>query len=71
MSRAAALLAIAVFGVVMSAAGAEFLTGFRWVMGLSAGLAVLSSLSAWLLIEHRLARPGSDKGADSVSGGRR
>ena len=71
VSRTAALLAIALFGVVMSAAGAEFLTGFRWVMGLSAGLAVLSSLSAWLLIEHRLARPGSDKGADSVSGGRR
>ncbi len=56
VSRTAALLAIALFGVVMAAAGADFLTGFRWVMGLSAGLAVLSSLSAWLLIEHRASR---------------
>jgi len=53
VSRTAALLAIALFGVVMAAAGTDFLTGFRWVMGLSAGLAVLSSVSAWLLIEHR------------------
>jgi len=54
---------------VMSAAGAEFLTGFRWVMWLSAGLAVLSSLSAWLLIEHRAVRPSGEVARDSGSGG--
>jgi EmrB/QacA subfamily drug resistance transporter len=105
MSRAAAVLAIAVFGVVMAwafdaalaeglrgigaspevsafleaersklagaalppgldaetAAAVErvvakaFVTGFRWVMLLSAGLAVLSALSAWRMIDgaHR------------------
>jgi hypothetical protein len=28
----------------------SFVVGFRWVMLLSAGLAVLSALSAWLMI---------------------
>jgi EmrB/QacA subfamily drug resistance transporter len=71
VSRTAALLAIALFGVVMAAAGGDFLTGFRWVMGLSAGLAVLSSLSAWLLIEHRALRPGDAVTDDSSSSDRR
>ena len=53
VSRTAALLAIALFGVVIAAAGASFVTGFRWVMLLSAGLALASSFSAWTLIEHR------------------
>jgi len=57
VSRTAALLAIALFGVVMAAARDDFLAGFRWVMGISAGLAVLSALSAGLLIEHRGPRP--------------
>ena len=57
LSRTAALLAIALFGVVMAAARDDFLAGFRWVMGISAGLAVLSALSAGLLIEHRGPRP--------------
>jgi EmrB/QacA subfamily drug resistance transporter len=103
VSRAASVLAIAVFGVVMASAfdavladslrragasaeilvffegqrsklaGAEmppgidaaaaaafkravsesFVAGFRWVMLLSAGLALLSALSAWMMIESR------------------
>ena len=107
VSRAAAVLAIAVFGVVMAWAfdaalaeslrgmgasaevssflegersklagaalppGAEpataaalkravaesFVAGFRWVMLLSAGLAVLSALSAWLMIGGRPPAP--------------
>jgi EmrB/QacA subfamily drug resistance transporter len=101
VSRAAAVLAIAVFGLVMAWAfdarleplvreagassealaalaaqrdrlagielppGADaleravklaYVSGFRWVMLLSAGLALLSSLAAWLLIEGRPAR---------------
>jgi hypothetical protein len=101
VSRTAAVLAIAVFGLVMAWAfdarleplvreagassealaalaaqrdrlagielppGADaleravklaYVSGFRWVMLLSAGLALLSSLAAWLLIEGRPAR---------------
>jgi predicted MFS family arabinose efflux permease len=52
VSRTASLLPIALFGVVMAAAGGAFVTGFRWVMLLSAGLALLSSAAAWALIEH-------------------
>jgi MFS family permease len=52
VSRTASLLAIALFGVVMAAAGGAFVTGFRWVMLLSAGLALLSSAAAWALMEH-------------------
>ena len=61
VSRAAALLAIAVFGVVMASAGSSFVTGFRRVMLLSAALALLSSVSAWMLVDKRApaARPGS------------
>ena len=56
VSRAASLLAIALFGVVMAAAGGAFVTGFRWVMLLSAGLALLSSAAAWVWIEHGASR---------------
>ena len=55
VSRTAALLAIAGFGVVMASAGRSFVVGFRWVMLLSACLALLSSISAWLLVEGRSA----------------
>ncbi|MGH8796486.1 MAG: MFS transporter, partial [Caldimonas sp.] len=57
VSRTAALLAIAVFGVVMAAAGSSFVAGFRWVMLISAGLALLGSASAWLLVQNRAAKP--------------
>jgi EmrB/QacA subfamily drug resistance transporter len=61
-SRVAGLLAIAAFGVVFTlvsnhhaaahASYAEcFVAGFRWVMLLSAGLALASAASAWVLIE--------------------
>jgi hypothetical protein len=61
-SRVAGLLAIAAFGVVFTlvsnqhaaahASYAEcFVAGFRWVMLLSAGLALASAASAWALIE--------------------
>jgi hypothetical protein len=30
-----------------------FVTGFRWVMGLSVALALLSALSAWLAIDGK------------------
>ena len=53
VSRSAALLAIAGFGVVMAGADGSFVTGFRRVMLLSAGLALLSSVSAWLLVGKR------------------
>ena len=71
VSRTAALLAIALFGVVIAAAGASFVTGFRWVMLLSAGLALASSFSAWTLIEHRSHGRG-DAASDTraTSGGR-
>ncbi|HEY4067760.1 MAG TPA: MFS transporter [Burkholderiaceae bacterium] len=38
-----------------SAIGAAFVAGFRWIMSLCAALALLSALSAWLMIEP--ARP--------------
>ncbi|MEJ8853162.1 MFS transporter [Variovorax robiniae] len=59
VSRTAAVLAIAVFGVVMAlASGAHpadgsmafktgFAAGFRWIMGIGAALALLSAFSAW------------------------
>jgi EmrB/QacA subfamily drug resistance transporter len=55
VSRAAGLLAIAVFGAVMAQRpGAEgFIAGFRSVMLLCAALAALSSLSAWWSIDDR------------------
>src|SRR4051812_49313806 len=53
VSRAAGLLAIAVFGLVMAAASGDFVRGFRWVMLLSAVLALLSSLSAWIMVAKR------------------
>jgi len=37
---------------VKRAVAASFVAGFRWVMLLSAGLAVLSALSAWLMIRR-------------------
>ncbi len=60
-SRVAALLAIAAFGVVFSLAfdhgmathavhANSFVAGFRWVMLLSALLALASAASAWALI---------------------
>ncbi|MEJ8821262.1 MFS transporter [Variovorax humicola] len=59
VSRTAAVLAIAVFGVIMAWASAAhlpdgsvafkmaFVVGFRWIMGISAALALLSAFSAW------------------------
>jgi EmrB/QacA subfamily drug resistance transporter len=35
------------------AIGSAFISGFRWVMWLSAGLALLSALCAWLLIDGK------------------
>jgi EmrB/QacA subfamily drug resistance transporter len=35
----------------------SFLAGFRWVMLVSAGLAILSALSAWAMIEGKAATP--------------
>jgi hypothetical protein len=35
----------------------SFLAGFRWVMLVSAGLAILSALSAWAMIEGKAANP--------------
>jgi hypothetical protein len=37
----------------------SFLSGFRWVMVISAGLALLSAISAWTMIEGK--RPRSAK----------
>jgi hypothetical protein len=31
----------------------SFVSGFRWIMLLSAGLALLSALAAWVLVERR------------------
>ncbi|MDQ3773129.1 MAG: MFS transporter, partial [Pseudomonadota bacterium] len=31
----------------------SFVSGFRWIMLLSAGLALLSALTAWVLVERR------------------
>jgi hypothetical protein len=39
----------------------SFVAGFRWVMLLSAGLAVLSAVSAWLMIRGTPAAGGSDR----------
>ena len=56
VSRTAGLLAIAAFGVVVAGAHGDFVAGFRRVMLLSAGLALLGSIGAWALIEPRKAR---------------
>jgi MFS family permease len=55
VSRAAGLLAIAVFGAVMARGpGTEaFVAGFRDVMLICAALAALSSVSAWWSIDDR------------------
>jgi hypothetical protein len=37
------------------AVGVSFVAGFRWVMLISAGLALLSAISAWWLIEGKAA----------------
>jgi len=37
----------------------SFLSGFRWVMAISAGLALFSAVSAWGMIEGK--RPSSTK----------
>ncbi|MEP7058102.1 MAG: MFS transporter [Caldimonas sp.] len=54
VSRSAALLAIALFGLVMAGANGSFVGGFRRVMLLSAGLALLGSVGAWALLEKRM-----------------
>jgi EmrB/QacA subfamily drug resistance transporter len=41
--------------LVRRAVGESFVAGFRWIMLLSAGLALLSALAAWLLIENKRA----------------
>jgi len=45
---------------VKRAVAESFVAGFRWVMLLSAGLAVLSAVSAWLMIRGTPAAGGSD-----------
>ncbi|HEX4327796.1 MAG TPA: MFS transporter, partial [Burkholderiales bacterium] len=47
----------AVAQALRQAIDAAFVAGFRWVMGLCAGLALLSALSAWLLIDGKKAPP--------------
>jgi hypothetical protein len=39
------------------AIGESFLAGFRWVMVISAGLALLSAVSAWLMIQGKPQEP--------------
>jgi EmrB/QacA subfamily drug resistance transporter len=39
--------------MIRRAIGESFVAGFRWIMLLSAGLALLSALAAWLLIENK------------------
>ena len=40
----------------------SFVAGFRWVMLLSAGLAVLSAVSAWLMIRRTpVEKPDNNK----------
>ena len=47
---------------VKRAVAESFVAGFRWVMLLSAGLAVLSALSAWLMIGGGpAAQPATEK----------
>lgn len=41
----------------------SFVAGFRWVMLISAGLAVLSAISAWILIDGKAAAPKAAKPA--------
>ena len=45
--------------VLHAAIGAAFVAGFRWVMGLCALLALLSALSAWLLVDGKHAAAGA------------
>jgi hypothetical protein len=54
---------------VRRAVGLTFVAGFRWVMLASAGLALLSALSAWFFIEGRPA--GASTGARASSGRQR
>ncbi|HWT17882.1 MAG TPA: MFS transporter, partial [Variovorax sp.] len=42
----------------------SFVAGFRWVMLLSAGLAVLSALSAWLMIGGKAAKVKEERRGD-------
>lgn len=42
--------------VLREAIGAAFVAGFRWVMWICAGLALLSAASAWVMIEGKKAR---------------
>jgi hypothetical protein len=39
------------------AIGESFVAGFRWVMLLSAGLALLSAVCAWVMIDGGLVAP--------------
>jgi len=43
----------------------SFLSGFRWVMFISAGLALFSAVSAWAMIEgkDKMSAPTSDRSA--------
>ena len=50
--------AAGVAAALRHAIGVSFVAGFRWVMGLSAGLALVSAASAWWLIEGK-PRPSS------------
>ena len=39
--------------ILKQAINESFIAGFRWVMLVSAGLAVLSAMSAWLMIDGK------------------
>jgi hypothetical protein len=43
----------AVASTLRHAVDLSYVSGFRWIMLLSAGLALLSALTAWVLIEGR------------------
>ena len=52
----------ATVAAVKRAVAESFVAGFRWVMLLSAGLAVLSAVSAWLMIRRTpVEKPDNDK----------
>ncbi|BEP55006.1 hypothetical protein GmRootV118_22500 [Variovorax sp. V118] len=52
----------AAVAAVKRAVAESFVAGFRWVMLLSAGLAVLSAVSAWLMIRRTpVEKPDNDK----------
>jgi hypothetical protein len=52
---------------VRRAVGESFVAGFRWIMLLSAGLALLSSLGAWLMIDGKIStqRRGAEDAKDA------